>query len=49
MKYILIVVWESGEKEEHAYNTKEQAEKAGAGYKTAFGKQISWYGITERR
>lgn len=40
MKYTLVVVWYTGEKEEHGYNTREQAEKAEKGYKTAFGSQV---------
>ena len=49
MKYILVIIWESGEREEQEYNSRYDAEIAGAGYIRAFGKQISWYGIVERR
>lgn len=45
MKYKLIVIWSTGEKEEHIYPTRESAEIAGKGYKTAFGDQVAWYGI----
>ena len=44
MKYELVDVWETGEKETHAYATKEEAQTAGDGYKMAFGNQISWTG-----
>lgn len=39
-KFTLVVVWYTGEKEEHEYNTHEQAERAEKGYKTAFGSQV---------
>ena len=44
MNYELVVVWETGEKEIHAYATEEEARAAGDGYKMAFGNQISWTG-----
>ena len=44
MKYELVVIWETGEKEVHAYATKEEAQAADKGYKMAFGNQISWVG-----
>ena len=40
--YELVIVWDTGEKEIHAYNTQEEAEIIGQGYKTAFGSQV-WY------
>lgn len=45
----LIIIWESGEKESHTYNTQEEARIIEQGYKTAFGNQIAWTGINERR
>ena len=45
MKYELVVIWETGEKEVHAYVTEKEAREAGNGYKMAFGNQISWMGI----
>ena len=44
MNYELVVGWETGEKEIHAYATEEGARVAGNGYKMAFGNQISWTG-----
>lgn len=44
-KYELIVIWETGEREVHEYNNREEAKKAEQGYETAFGNQISWIGI----
>lgn len=44
-KYELIVIWSTGEKEVHEYNSREKAKKAEQGYKMAFGNQISWTGI----
>jgi hypothetical protein len=48
MEYKLIVIWETGEKEVHTYDTEEKAESIGDGYKMAFGNQISWIGIRKR-
>lgn len=45
MTYELVVIWNDGQKEIHEYPTPEDAEKAGIGYKTAFGNQVSWYGV----
>lgn len=45
MKYILIILWESGEKEEYSYTTEAEAKEREAGYKMAFGKQISYTAI----
>lgn len=42
--YELVVVWETGEKDVHAYATEEEVRAAGNGYKMAFGNQISWMG-----
>ena len=45
--YELVIVWDTGEKEVFTYNTEEEAEKAGEGYKTAFGQQI-WYCVRDK-
>ena len=45
MKYELVIVWDTGEKEIHEYNTQEEAEIMAQGDRTAFGNQISWTGI----
>ena len=45
MKYELVIVWETGEKEIHAYATEEEALKASKGYRTVFGNQIAWTGV----
>ena len=45
----LIIIWESGEKETHEYDTYEKAKEIEQGMKTAFGRQIAWTGINERR
>lgn len=47
MKYILTVIWESGEKQTYQYNTYEAAKQGEHGMKMANGKQISWTGINE--
>ena len=48
MRYELIIIWESGEKEVYSYDSKEKAKKIEEGYKIVFGNQISWTGITEK-
>lgn len=45
MKYKLIILWETGEREEYTYETKETAIEAQKGYRMAFGNQISWTAI----
>ena len=45
MRYELIVIWETGEKEVHKYSNREDAEEAEKGFRMAFGNQISWTGI----
>ena len=47
--YELIVIWDTGEKEIYPYETKEEAEEKAEGYKIAFGKQVVWTGVRERR
>lgn len=44
MLYELIVIWETGEKENAIYHSEKEANEHGAGYEMAFGKQIAyWY------
>lgn len=42
MKYRLLIVWDTGEKEENFYNTEDEAKEIEAGYKMAFGNQIAF-------
>ena len=44
----LIIIWNTGEKEVYTYDSREEAEKIEAGYKTAFGNQIQFTGINRR-
>ena len=44
-KYELVIIWETGEKEVHEYESQELAEQAERGYNNAFGKQIEWSGV----
>ena len=46
--WTLIIVWVSNEKETYTYTTREEAEKAELGMRTAFGNQITWSGIDRR-
>ena len=43
-KHELVIIWETGEKEVHEYESQELAEQAERGYKAAFGNQIQWSG-----
>ena len=49
MEYELIIIWSTGEKDIEVYSSKEKAEEARINYKIAFGGQISWAGIREKR
>lgn len=49
MKYELIIVWKPGEMEITQFDTREEAEKGAENMKMAFGKQIEWTGIREKR
>ena len=48
MKYRLLIVWDTGEKEENFYSTEDEAKKIEAGYKMAFGTQIAFTCIDKR-
>ena len=45
----LIIIWQDGTAEKYIYPTYEDAQKAEAGYKMAFGNQIEWSGLTTWR
>lgn len=47
MKYELIIIWETGERETAVYNSKEEAQNIEKGFYMAFGSQIQWTGINE--
>lgn len=49
MKWELVLIWTSGEKEIYTYDTKEEAYKGGWNFKQAFGNQIEWTGVREAR
>ena len=38
----LIIIWYTGEREEHLFNTRTKAERAERGYYIAFGNQIDF-------
>ena len=48
MKYELIVIWETGEKEIFEYATEEEAQKACNDFRTIFDNQVTWAGIRKR-
>lgn len=47
--YELVIVWSTGEKNIYEYKTREEAEKGGDNFKTAFGYQVSWFGVREKQ
>lgn len=49
MKYELVIIWETGEREIYEYNNLADAETGEINMKTVFGKQIAWIGIREKR
>lgn len=49
IRYELIVIWDTGEKETYDYETLEAARQGEANMRMAFGYQIAWAGINERR
>ena len=49
MKYEFVIIWDTGEKEIHQYDDIETAERAEAGMKMAFGRQIEWSCIREAK
>lgn len=48
MAYELVIVWETGEKDIFEYNSREDAEKSGNGFKVALGEQVAWYGVRRK-
>jgi hypothetical protein len=49
IKYELVVIWDSGEKDVYDYETYEAAKRGEASMRMIFGCQIAWTGINERR
>ena len=49
MKYEVVIIWETGEKEVWAYATEEEAELSCKECKMVFGEQISWIGTRKAR
>lgn len=47
--YELVIIWSTGEKDVYQYTTREEAEKAELGMRMAFGNQIEWSGIREKK
>lgn len=47
-EYELVIIWYTGEKDVHKYFTREEAEKAEHGMRTAFGNQIDWSCVREK-
>lgn len=49
IRYELIVIWDNGDKDTYDYETLDAARQGEANMKMAFGHQIAWTGINERR
>lgn len=49
MRYELIIIWDTGEREVSSYLTREEAEEKESGFHRAFGNQIQFSCINERR
>lgn len=49
MKYELIIIWETGEKEIFEYATEEEAQESCNDFKYIFGNQVSWAGTRLKR
>lgn len=49
MRYELVIIWDTGEKEVTDYPTLEEAEERESGYHTAFGNQIAFSCVNQRR
>lgn len=48
MRYELVIIWTTGEKDTYEYDTREAAEKSGRNMKMALGNQIAWYGTRQK-
>lgn len=49
MKFELVVIWETGEKDIFEYENEREAEQGGENMKKAFGRQIAWVGTRPKR
>lgn len=47
MRYTLLVVWITGERETYTYSTRKDAEQGAGNFYRAFGGQIAYTGIME--
>lgn len=46
-RFVLTIVWSTGETEKHDFDNYDAAVKSGEGMKMAFGNQIEWMGVHE--
>lgn len=47
--YYLVIIWDDGLRQEFGYLTLDEANEAARGYKMAFGRQVEYCYIRERR
>ena len=45
----LVIIWASGEKEVVEYDSRQRATQGGRNYEMAFGTQVSWWCVREKR
>lgn len=48
MKYELVIIWDTGEKQTFGYDTEDKAKEIEAGYRIAFGNQIAFTCINKK-
>lgn len=44
-RYILVILWEDGEKYRFVYESEAEASDVARGYEMAFGEQVAWTGV----
>ena len=49
MKYELIVIWETGEREVFEYDSEKEAREACNDFRMIFGNQVTWAGTRLKR
>lgn len=49
MNWELVIIWASGEKEVVEYDSRQRATQGGRNYEMAFGAQVSWWCVREKR
>ena len=45
----LVIIWASGEKDIVEYDSRQRATQGGRNYEMAFGTQVAWWCVREKR